>query len=95
MAIGKYKRIINGYFLWKGVVIMNRYIVAINRADDEDAWLFLVFADDTREYVNKVIIEAQKEFHFSDCCELMDYVCDTYDFKWEDFSYDISFDMNV
>ena len=49
----------------------------------------------TREYVNEVIIEAQKEFHFSDCCELMDYVCDTYDFKWEDFSYDISFDMNV
>lgn len=57
---------------------MNRYIVAINRADDEDAWLFLVFADDTREYVNEVIIEAQKEFHFSDCCELMDYVCDTW-----------------
>lgn len=54
-----------------------------------------VFADDTREYVNEVIIEAQKEFHFSDCCEFMDYVCDTYDFKWEDFSYDISFDMNV
>ena len=32
---------------------------------------------------------------FLDCCDLMDYVCDTYDFKWEDFSYDISFDMNL
>lgn len=43
---------------------MNRYIVAIHRTDDEDPLLFLVFADDTREYVNQVIIEAQKEFHF-------------------------------
>ena len=42
---------------------MNRYIVAIHRTDDEDPLLFLVFADDTREYVNQVIIEAQKEFH--------------------------------
>lgn len=74
---------------------MNRYIVAIHRTDDEDPLLFLVFADDTREYVNQVIIEAQKEFHFLDCCDLMDYVCDSYDFKWEDFSYDISFDMNL
>lgn len=56
---------------------MNRYIVAIHRTDDEDPLLFLVFADDTREYVNQVIIEAQKEFHFLDCCDLMDYVCDT------------------
>ena len=74
---------------------MNRYIVAIHRIDDEDPLLFLVFADDTREYVNQVIIDVQKEFHFLDCCDLMDYVCDTYDFKWEDFSYDISFDMNL
>ena len=74
---------------------MNRYIVAIHRTDDEEPLLFLVFADDTREYVNQVIIEAQKEFHFLYCCDLMDYVCDIYDFKWEDFSYDISFDMNL
>jgi len=74
---------------------MNRYIVEIKRADDEEPWLFLVFSEETREYVKEVIIEAQKEFHFLDTCELMDYVCDAYDFRWEDFAYDISLDMEI
>lgn len=54
---------------------MNRYIVEIKREDDEEPWLFLVFSEETREYVKEVLIEAQKEFHFSDTCELMDYKC--------------------
>ena len=39
---------------------MNRYIVEIKREDDEEPWLFLVFSEETREYVKEVIIEAQK-----------------------------------
>lgn len=74
---------------------MNRYIIEIKREDDEEPWLFLVFSEETREYVKEVIIEAQKEFHFSDTFELMDYVCDTYGFRWEDFAYDISLDMEI
>lgn len=72
---------------------MNRYIIAINEKDSKEPVLFLVFAEDTREYVSQVISEAQNELNYTDCCDLMDYVCDTYGYRWEDFSYDILFDM--
>ena len=72
---------------------MNRYIIAISEKDSKEPVLFLIFAEDAREYVSQVISEAQNELNYSDCCDLMDYVCNTYGYRWEDFSYDILFDM--
>ncbi len=74
---------------------MNRYTLNIKTdfMNEFDEWKFIVIAEDTSEYVTSVILEAQKEFNFESPVELMDYVCDTYDWKWEDFEYDIEIEM--
>lgn len=72
----------------------NKYIVRIDRADDEDPWMFVVSTDETKDYVKSVIVAAQDEFHFEDPCKLLDYVCDTYEFAWSDFVEDIYCEMN-
>lgn len=74
---------------------MNRYTLNIktNFKNEVDEWKFIVIAEDTSEYVTSVILEVQKEFNFESPVELMDYVCDTYDWKWEDFDYDIEIEM--
>ena len=45
------------------------------------------------DFMDAAIIEAQKEFKFESPVELMDYVCDVYGWKWEDFEYDIEIEM--
>lgn len=62
---------------------METYIVKITMSSDDEPWSFLVHSDETKEYVTLLISETQKEFHFDNPCDMMDYVCDTYDFKWE------------
>ena len=71
---------------------MNRYTMSItinNGRNFYDLWKFIVITDETVEFVKHTIEEAKKEFNFESPVELMDYVCDTYDYKWEDFEYDI------
>ena len=58
-----------------------------------EIWEFIVIADESAEYVTDAILEAQKEFNFESPVDLMDYVCDTYDWEWEDFKYDIEIGM--
>lgn len=73
---------------------MNRYSVFITTGNRiKEIWKFTVIAEDTREYVMSVILEAQKEFDYESPVDLMDYVCDTFGWKWEDFSPDIEIEM--
>lgn len=71
---------------------MNRYIVKID-IKGEGSLLFLVFSDESADFVQETIEESQKEFHFSSACDLMDYICSTYDFQWADFEPDICYEI--
>ena len=78
------------------IEIMNRYTMKIKQktgACSSEIWKFIVIADDSAKCITDVILEARKEFNFESPVELMDYVCDTYDWKWEDFEYDIEIEM--
>ena len=73
---------------------MNRYSIFIkvgNRV--KEIYEFTVLAEDTKEYVVSVISESQKELKYKSPIDLMNYVCDTYGWKWEDFTPDFEFDM--
>ena len=80
----------------KGEIIINRYIMGIKQKTGVcswETWDFIVITDESAEYVTDAIFEAQKEFNFESPVDLMDYVCDAYDWKWEDFKYDIKIKM--
>lgn len=71
---------------------MKRYTMEIKQKTgvcSSEIWKFIVISNDTVEFITSLILEAQKEFNFESPVELMDYVCDVYDWKWEDFEYDI------
>lgn len=75
---------------------MNRYTMEIKQKTgvcSSEIWEFIVITDESAEYVTDAILEAQKEFNFESPVDLMDYVCDTYDWEWEDFEYDIKIVM--
>ncbi len=73
---------------------MNRYSVFITTGNRiKEIWKFMVITEDTRESIITEILEAQKEFKYESPVDLMDYVCDTFGWKWEDFSPDIEIEM--
>lgn len=75
---------------------MNRYTMEIKQKTgvcSSELWKFIVVSGDTIEFVTSLILEAQKEFKFESPVELIDYVCDVYGWKWEDFEYDIEIEM--
>lgn len=74
---------------------MNRYTIQINLSNDDEPYLFYLFSEESKEYVEAVITAAQDEYHFDSPCDLMDYVCDTYGFTWEDFDFDVEISMEV
>ena len=74
---------------------MNRYSLTIRTkfGNGFDEWNFTVLAEDSKGYVKQVIIDSQKELKYESPVDLMDYVCDTYGWKWEDFTADIEIKM--
>ena len=72
---------------------MNRYLLAIktNLGNGYDEQAFTVIADDSRQYVTDVINEYKHMYESP--VELMDYICDTFGWEWEDFSADILIEM--
>ena len=72
---------------------MNRYTVFIQTGfgNGYDEWKFIVIAEDSKDYVMKVI-EENKNMYESPV-ELMDYICDTYGWEWED--YEPIFDITI
>lgn len=72
---------------------MNRYAVFIQTGfgNGYDEWKFIVIAEDSKDYVMKVI-EENKSMYESPV-EFMDYICDTYGWEWED--YEPIFDITI
>lgn len=76
---------------------MNRYTLFIqtgfgNGYDEwKYEWKFIVIAEDTREYVAEVINEYKHMYESP--VELMDYLCDTFGWEWED--YEPEFDITI
>lgn len=73
---------------------MNRYTLSITTKfkNEDDVWGFIIIAEDSKEFV-KEVIEENKDMYKS-VVDLMDYICDTYGWKWEDFEHDIEIKMN-
>ena len=74
-------------------MIMNRYTLFIqtNFGNEYDEWKFIVITDDNRQYVEDVINEYKHMYESP--VELMDYLCDTFGWKWED--YEPGFDITI
>ena len=72
---------------------MNRYTLFIqtNFGNEYDEWKFIVITDDNRQYVEDVINEYKHMYESP--VELMDYLCDTFGWKWED--YEPEFNINI
>ena len=72
---------------------MNKYSLCIewNWNENFEKWEMFVISDDSKEYVEEVIKNYQKNNNteFESPVELMDAICDEYGWKWEDFNYDI------
>lgn len=73
---------------------MNRYIVSITTKfnNEDDIWNFIVIAEDSKQFVEEVI-EENKNMYESPV-DLMDFICDTYGWKWENCVPDINIKMN-
>lgn len=73
---------------------MNRYIVRITTKfnNEDNIWNFIVIAEDSKQFVEEVI-EENKNMYESPV-DLMDFICDTYGWKWEDCVPDINIKMN-
>lgn len=54
-----------------------------------------VYTDERKEYLEEVIKNSQKEFNFDSVCDLMDYVCDTYDMEWTDVIPDVEMELDI
>lgn len=72
---------------------MNRYTLFIqtNFGNEFDEWKFIVITDDNKQYVEDVINEYKHMYESP--VELMDYLCDTFGWKWED--YESEFDITI
>lgn len=73
---------------------MNRYIVRITTKfnNEDDIWNFIVIAEDSKQFVEEVIKENKNMYESP--VDLMDFICDTYGWKWEDCVPDINIKMN-
>lgn len=73
---------------------MNRYTLIIQTGfgNEYDEWKFIVIAEDRKEYVEEVI--EQYKHMYESPVDLMDFICDTYGWKWEDFEPDIAIIMS-
>lgn len=73
---------------------MSRYIVSITTKfnNEDDIWNFIVIAEDSKQFVEEVI-EENKNMYESPV-DLMDFICDTYGWKWENCVPDINIKMN-
>lgn len=72
---------------------MNRYTLFIqtNFGNEYEEWKFIVITDDSMQYVEDVI---NKYKHMYECpIDLMDYLCDTFGWQWED--YELEFDIDI
>ena len=72
---------------------MNRYTLFIqtNFGNEYDEWKFIVITDDSMQYVEDVINKYKHMYESP--VELMDYLCDTFGWKWED--YEPEFDITI
>lgn len=72
---------------------MNRYLLNITTKfnNEDDIWYFIVIAEDSKQFI-KEVIEENKNMYESPV-ELMDFVCDTYGWRWEDCVPDIDIEM--
>lgn len=75
---------------------MNRYSLSIywDGGAYSDSWDFVIITNEKPEYVKDVIIAAQKEYNFESPIDLLDYICDTYNMKWEDHYFDIEIEYS-
>ena len=73
---------------------MNRYSLSIEwkSGAEYEIWEMVVISNDSKEYVEKVIKNYQKDNNaeFESPVELMDAICEKYRWQWEDFNYDIN-----
>lgn len=74
---------------------MNKYTLKIKTTfnNEPDYWRFIIFSDETIEYVTSVISSISAKINFESPVDLMDYVCENYHWKWEDFEYDIEIEV--
>lgn len=72
---------------------MNKYSLCIEWKlnGNFEKWEMFVISDDSKEYVEEVIKNYQKNNNteFESPVELLDVICDEYGWEWEDFNYDI------
>ena len=69
--------------------LCDSYVIELKTTKDPEPYLFLVYAEETKEYVKRAIKESQNDFLFESACDLIEYVCDAYGFRYEDFTPDI------
>ena len=72
---------------------MNRYTLFIqtNFGNEYDEWKFIIITDDSRQYVEDVVNEYKHMYESP--VDLMDYLCDTFGWEWED--YKPEFNINI
>lgn len=72
---------------------MNRYTLFIqtNLGNEYEEWKFIVITDDSVQYVKDVINEYKHMYESP--IDLMDYLCDTFGWQWED--YEPEFNINI
>lgn len=72
---------------------MNRYTLFIqtNFGNEYDEWKFIVITDDSMQYVEDVINKYKHMYESP--VDLMDYLCDTFGWQWED--YELEFDIDI
>ena len=76
---------------------MNRYSLRFDWKFNgkSNYWEMVVLSDDSKEYVEEVIKNYQKNnnVEFESPVDLMDAICDEYGWQWEDFYHDIEIEF--
>lgn len=70
---------------------MHRYTLSIQWRPNEKPYKMVVISDESKENTTRMIQNYQHvyDIELDSPVELMDAVCDTYGWQWEDFEYDI------
>lgn len=73
-----------------------RYLIKISVGNRiKTVFEMYVYTDERKEYLESVIKDCQRELHYESVCDLMDYICDTYDMEWTDVIPDIEMELNM